>query len=258
MILTLVATLVAAIAFFMVGWMISMKLGKAVIVDVFWGLGGGLLALTAFLTGDGSFTRKSLLLTLVGLWGLRLSIYLFFRVLGAGEDKRYVDLMRGSGKPFWLFTLVNVFMLQAVIIWLNLLPVSLAVTADQPAQLTWLDYTGLFIWITGFFFQALGDYQLQRFKADPNNKGAVLSSGLWRYTRHPNYFGEVTMWWGIYIIAAATDPGRWMILSPIMMTLILLKVSGVAMTDRYMQEKGEAFKEYQRKTSAFFPLPPKN
>lgn len=258
MILALTITLAVVVLFFLFGWLISLAMKKAVVVDVFWGLGGLLIAITAFFVADGDFSRRLLLLILVAAWALRLSTYLFFRVKGsAEEDQRYADMHSSSGKPFWLFTLTTVFLLQSIILWFNLLPVTVGSTTYLPVGLTAFDYLGLLFWLIGFIFQAVGDYQLSTFKKHQENSGKVLDTGLWRYTRHPNYFGEAVLWWGIYLIAAATDPGRWTILSPILMTFLLLKVSGVAMTEKYMSEKGNAFAEYKRRTSAFFPWPPR-
>lgn len=257
MLTTILVSLAVSVFFFLVGWLLALAARKAVMVDGFWGAVGAILALTAFLMTDGSPARRWLLLILVLAWGLRLTIYLSMRMARSGEDPRYAEMHKKSGQPFWLFTLTTVFGLQSIILWFNLLPVTVAATQLLPYNLTLLDYAGAAIWLIGFFFQAVGDFQLASFKAKPENKGKVLSSGLWRYTRHPNYFGETLMWWGIYLIAAATDAGRWMILSPLLMTFLLLRVSGVAMTDRFMSKKGEDFERYRKRTSAFFPWPPK-
>lgn len=237
-------------------WLLSLKLRDASIVDIFWGTGFVIAAWIYFsLTPQGILARKLLICGLVTIWGLRLSIHLFRRNWGRGEDYRYANWRKLAGNT-WLFrSLINVFLLQGGLIWLISAPLLAAQSSPTPRQLTWVDGVGAGVWAVGFFFESLGDWQLARFKADPRNWGKVLDRGLWRYTRHPNYFGDALQWWGFFLVALASG-GWWTIFSPALMTFLLVRVSGVAMLERSLVEK-PGYQEYVRRTSAFFPLPPR-
>ena len=236
------------------GW--SVRVRDASIVDRFWGLGFAVIAGVTFVLVDGYEGRGILLLSLTGVWGLRLSWHITRRNRGHGEDYRYAEMRERQGERFVVNSLFTVFLLQAAIMWFVSLPIQLGQYASEPSRLTPLDLLGAVIWGIGLAFEAIGDRQLARFKADPENEGKVFDEGLWRYTRHPNYFGDATVWWGLYLIAAATGPGRWTILSPILMTFLLMRVSGVAMLEASMSQR-PGYAEYMRRTSAFFPWPPK-
>jgi steroid 5-alpha reductase family enzyme len=238
-------------------WVVSVVRRDASLVDRVWGLAFVVLAATYAALGDGAAPRVVLLLALVTVWGLRLSGYITWRNWGEGEDKRYQAMRRRAGGSFPVRSLVTVFWLQALLAWLISLPLLAAATAPDPPGLGWLDYLGAAVWLVGFLFEAVGDAQLQRFLADPANRGKVMDRGLWRYTRHPNYFGDTTLWWGYFLIALATG-AWWAAAGSALMTLFIVKVSGVALTERNMGESSrEGHEEYVRRTNAFIPGPPK-
>lgn len=241
----------------LVTWLISVVRRDASIVDIVWGLGFVVVAVAAWAVGHGPTSRRTLLLVLVGVWGLRLAGYLAWRNLGHGEDRRYQRMRQRYGSWFWLISLLTVFGLQGVLMLVVSLPVTLSADADVPADLGPLALLGVALWLVGFAFEAGGDLQLARFKADPANDGQVMDQGFWRYTRHPNYFGDFCVWWGIGLVAAETGPGRWGLVGPLVMTVFLLRVSGVAMLERDIGQRRPEYADYIDRTSAFFPLPPK-
>jgi steroid 5-alpha reductase family enzyme len=243
----------AIIAFMLIIWLVSVRLTDASIVDIFWGAGFVYLAVIYFFFTDGLIERKLLLVVLVGIWGLRLSIHIFRRNRGKGEDPRYQAWRKQYGEKYWWFSFFQVYLLQGTLLWIISLPILAAMNGTAPLNI-W-DGLGVLLWGIGFFFEAVGDRQLAEFKANPANKGKVMNKGLWAYTRHPNYFGDSTIWWGHYLIALAPG-GWWTIFSPIIMTTLLMRVSGVALLEKSM-EKRPGYKEYIESTSAFFPLPPK-
>ena len=252
------AATAAVLAVLLVGtWLVSLAVRDASIVDILWGPAFGAVALVAALVGDGSSDRRILLLGLVGIWGLRLGGYLAWRNLGHGEDYRYQAMRRHHGPRFGLISLVVVFGLQGVLVWVVSLPVQLAATAAEPADLGPLAAVGVVLWLVGLVFEAGGDAQLARFKADPASAGQVLDRGLWRYTRHPNYFGDFCVWWGIFLVAAETGPARWGIVGPIVMSVLLLRVSGVAMLEKTIASRRPGYVDYVARTSTFFPRPPR-
>jgi steroid 5-alpha reductase family enzyme len=241
-----------------VTWVISLIRSDASLVDIVWGLGFAVVAATACVVGDGFRDRRLILLWLVAVWGLRLSGYLAWRNLGHGEDYRYQAMRKKWGPKFWWVSFFQVFLLQGVLMWIVSLPVQLASTAAQPASFGPLAYLGVAVWTVGFLFETVGDAQLARFKADDGNKGQVMDRGLWRYTRHPNYFGDFCVWWGIFLIAAETGPGRWGIVGPIVMSTLLIRVSGVAMLEKTIGTRRPGYAEYIARTSAFFPRRPRS
>jgi len=238
-------------------WLLSLVLRNASIVDVFWGLGFVLLAAVYFAVGDGFLGRKILTTTLVAVWGLRLLLYILWRNWGHGEDYRYRAFREKAGEKFWWVSFFQVFLLQGVLLWLISAPILAAHFYDSPDGLTVVDGLGALVWGVGFFFEAVGDWQLARFKADPANKGKVMESGLWRYTRHPNYFGDATAWWGCFVIAAGTVDGLWTAFSPILMTMLLLRVSGVALLEKAQVQTKPQYRAYIESTSAFLPWFPR-
>jgi steroid 5-alpha reductase family enzyme len=239
-------------------WVVSVVRRDASLVDRVWGLAFVVLAVAYAVLGDGAVARVALVLALVAIWGLRLSGYITWRNWGEGEDKRYQAMRRRHDGSFALRSLVTVFWLQALLAWLISLPLLAATTAAEPTGLVWLDYLGASVWLVGLFFEAVGDGQLQRFLADPANRGKVMDQGLWRYTRHPNYFGDTTLWWGYFLIALATG-AWWAAIGSALMTLFIVKVSGVALTEKSMGKSSrEGHEEYVRRTNAFFPGPPKD
>ncbi len=234
-------------------WVVSVRWKDVSIVDIFWGLGFVLVAWQTCLLSDGFAPRQFLIVALTTLWGLRLSFYLFKRKLGKPEDPRYAAMRKERGEGFWWMSLFTVFLLQGVILWVISLTVQVGQLSPAPDRMTALDRIGFLLWLVGFVFEAVGDAQMARFKADPANRGKVMREGLWAFTRHPNYFGESLMWWGIYAIALSTPGSAWTILSPLLITFLLLKVSGVTMLEEAMLEKGPEYRDYMESTSAFFP-----
>jgi steroid 5-alpha reductase family enzyme len=238
-------------------WLISLALRNASIVDAFWGLGFALLAAVYFAVADGFLGRKILITTLVAVWGLRLSMYILWRNWGQGEDYRYRAFREKAGERFWWISFFQVFLLQGVLLWLISAPILGAMLYDSPDTLTVVDILGATVWGVGFFFEAVGDWQLAQFKADSANRGKVMDSGLWRYTRHPNYFGDATAWWGYFVIAAGTVDGLWTVFSPILMTMLLLRVSGVALLEKAQVQTKPQYRAYIESTSAFLPWFPR-
>ncbi len=238
-------------------WLISLALRNSSIVDIFWGTGFVLSNWIYFaLTPDGLPARKWLISILVTIWGLRLSLYILWRNWGKGEDFRYQKWRREAGPKWWWQSFFKVFVLQGLLMWIISAPLLAAHISATPARLTILDWLAIPVWAFGFFFEAVGDWQLARFKADPANKGQVLRTGVWRYTRHPNYFGDAAQWWAYYLVAAASG-GFWTVFSPILMTLLLLRVSGVALLEKTLTQTKPQYADYVASTSAFVPWFPR-
>ena len=236
-------------------WFVSLALKNSSIVDIFWGIGFVIIAWLAFSLGGGYIPRKQFVAVLVTMWGLRLALHIGIRNWGRGEDFRYAKWREENGPRWWWFSFFQVFLLQGILMWIISAPLIAAQTSGFPVIITPLDMIGVVVWIVGFLFEMLGDLQLMSFKQNPKNKGKLLTKGLWKFTRHPNYFGEAVLWWGYYIIALASG-SWWTIFSPILMTYLLMNVSGVAMLERTMKLK-PGYEEYIRKTNAFFPWLPK-
>ena len=240
-------------------WIVSLLKRDASIIDIFWGAGFALLGWFYLVSSpEGHTTRAFLVTVLVTLWGLRLSLHILWRNWGKGEDYRYAEMRARHPKTFPWRSLVTVFWLQAALLWAISMPLLRGVVGPFPERLTWLDIVGALVFAVGFGFEAVGDWQLARFKRDPGNKGKVLDRGLWRYTRHPNYFGDSAVWWGLFLVAAATPGSFWTIYSPIVMTFLLVRVSGVSLLEQHLREVKPAYEDYVRRTSAFFPWFPKS
>ena len=237
-------------------WVVSVVIKNASIVDIVWGLGFVAVAWVLRWRIDGDDGRQTLLAIMVGLWGLRLGGYLAKRNLGHGEDWRYVLMRRKHGAKFPLVSLVTVFGLQGLIMWTVSLPVQFG-NGDSTPPLGPLAVFGILVWVVGLGFEVIGDAQLARFKADPANAGQVMDKGLWRYTRHPNYFGDALLWWGIGIVGAETGSGVIGLVGPLVMTVFLTKVSGVPMLEHSMSKRRPGYAEYVKRTSAFIPRPPR-
>ena len=252
----LIWNLAAVSAMMIAGWFISLVFRNVTIVDSLWGLGFVLIAWLTFSMSDGFGYRSLLIALLVTVWGLRLSLYLTWRNWGKGEDHRYGSWREKSGERFWLVSLVKVFILQAIFLWVISLAMQFGQFALQPDALTWLDLIGTLIWTAGFIFESVGDWQLARFKSDPANRGRVMDRGLWSYTRHPNYFGECLVWWGIFLIALSTPGSWWTIISPIIVTAVLLKMTGIPLTEKALVENRPGYRDYIKRTSAFVPWRP--
>ena len=249
--------LMAALAALTLIWLASLRSRDVSIVDICWGPGFALLAWLYIALPGSAGPRPVAMAALVSVWGLRLAVHLFTRHRGAGEDPRYQAIRAGHGRAFWWRSLFIVFWLQAVLLWFIALPLLIAARAPRPARMTAADAAGLLLFAVGFAFEAVGDHQLRRFKSVPANGGKVLDAGLWRYTRHPNYFGDAVLWWGVYLGAVAV-PGGWMtVASPVLMTFLLLRVSGVTLLERSLALSKPGYEDYVSRTSAFVPWFPR-
>jgi steroid 5-alpha reductase family enzyme len=245
--------LAAIIILFTVLWAVSLRLQNSSIADVAWGPGILVIGLIYYFTSDGATLRAQLTLALLAIWAIRLATHLYIRTRLQGEDFRYVK-WRDEYDHWWLVSYFKVFLLQAVIGWIISLPIYFGIVSLAPASLTMLDYLGVLLFASGMVFESVGDEQLRRFRADRVNRGKVLDTGLWRYTRHPNYFGEALVWWGFGLIGAATGgvPG---LLGPAILTYLLIYVSGVALLESTLIEKA-GYIQYAGRTPAFLPLTP--
>ena len=234
----------------LVGWLVSLARKNVTHVDSMWSLFLMLSAYTYAILLNDHTPRMFLVLFLVSLWAIRLCVYLTWRNWGPHEDHRYVAIRQNNEPHFWFKSVYIIFGLQAVLAWIISMPLFGAI--ESKVLLTRLDVLGGIVFTLGFVWETVADWQLSIFKANPNNKGKVLNTGLWRYSRHPNYFGECCVWWGVYLIAAAGG-AWWTIAGPILMTLLLLKVSGVALLEKDIAERRPAYVSYIQNTNAFIP-----
>ena len=245
----------AVIISYMTIWFIVAQAAKRNdIADVVWGTGFIVIAVTALLSSDAITPRALLVFFLVLLWGTRLAAHIYYRNRGKPEDARYRKWREEWGAHAVIRAFLDVFLLQGVLMLVVSVPV-IYIIASGDHTFGWLDLAGVLVWLTGFLFEAIGDYQLIRFKKLPSRKGKIMTEGLWSWTRHPNYFGEVTLWWGIYLIALSLPSGWATVIGPITITFLILKVSGIPLLERKYEGNPE-FEKYKRRTSAFFPLPP--
>ena len=256
--MTMMGWNLAAVAVMMInGWVVSLVYKNVTIVDSLWGIGFVLIAWLTFFNSDGYWARKVLIALMVTTWGLRLCTYLTWRNWGKGEDPRYGSWRKKSGDRFWLVSLFKVFILQALFLWVISLPLQMGLLARSPVSLTWIEICGLVVWTVGFIFESVSDWQLARFKADSANKGRVMDQGLWNFSRHPNYFGEFLVWWGFYLVALSTPNGWWTIVSPLIVTAVLLKMTGIPLTEGNLVKTRPGYREYIKRTNAFFPWFPR-
>lgn len=244
--------LLVILGFCVVSWLFSVIRKDVSFVDSLWSL-FFVIAAAVFAIGEQPLSvRGKLVLALVVIWSLRLSIYITARNWGKPEDYRYQSIRANNEPGFAFKSLYIVFGLQGVLAWLVAMPLLPAITSD--VALNGIDLIAALLWLVGFVFEAGGDYQLARFKARDDSKGRVLDTGLWRYTRHPNYFGDFCIWWSFFLFAVASG-GWWSIASPLLMSVLLLKVSGVAMLEKTISDRRPEYAEYIRRTNAFFPGP---
>jgi steroid 5-alpha reductase family enzyme len=238
-------------------WIWSVFIKNVSIIDIFWGLGFVIVNMFyACMPGDLT-ARKLLVLILVSIWGLRLAIYLAIRNTGKGEDFRYQEFRKNYGpKRYWWFSFFQTFLLQAVLIMIISLPLLGINTSSSSGALNGLDYLGILVWLIGFIFEAGGDYQLMRFKQNPKNKGKILDVGFWKFSRHPNYFGDSAVWWS-YAIFSIASGCYWQIIGSIIMTLLILKVSGVSLLEKSLKDTKPLYRDYIKKTNSFLPWFPK-
>ena len=238
-------------------WVFSVIFKNVSIVDLFWGAGFVLTAGFYFISTNGFELRKIILMILVSLWGLRLSGYLTWRNWGKGEDFRYREFRKKYGENrYWWISFFQTFLLQGILMWLISAPLLGAQYYGHEKNLGFLDYIGFLLWIIGILFEAGGDSQLAAFKANPLNKGKVLDTGFWHYTRHPNYFGDSSVWWSYGFICLGA--GSYLpALGSLLMTLLIIKVSGIALLEKSLKDQKPQYRNYIVKTSAFLPWFPK-
>jgi steroid 5-alpha reductase family enzyme len=245
---------------FLILWRVCCALGDVSVIDSFWAYGMVALAATTFVQTHGNPQRKLLLLCVCAVWGIRLGTHLFVRWRAHGADRRYVNMLgKAQTQRGWGFakaSLILVFLTQPPLLFFVCLPVQLGqFTAGPPLGI--IAAVGTALAILGIIFETVSDWQLTRFKADAANNGKVLDTGLWRYTRHPNYFGDTCVWWGLYLIAAETSVGLWALPAPILLTWMLMRWSGVPILERRLAKTRPDYADYVRRTSGFVPLPPR-
>lgn len=236
-------------------WLLSIVKKDVSFVDSLWSFFFLLAAIVFASETPPLSARGYLVLALVAIWSMRLSVYITARNWGEPEDYRYQQIRANNDPGFAFKSLYIVFGLQGVLAWLIAMPLLPAISSDTPLNV--IDVVAALLWITGFVFEAGGDYQLSKFKARADSKGKVLNTGLWRYTRHPNYFGDFCIWWSFFLFAVAAG-GWWTIASPVLMSVLLLKVSGVAMLERTIADRRPRYADYIRNTNAFFPGLPRS
>ena len=252
---TLAISAGAAVLLVVVTWLIARALGRYNVIDVAWGLGFVVMAWVAFArsSGHGDDTRRVLVAVLVTVWGVRLAAYIGWRSRGKGEDPRYAAMFEHRPAP--ARSALGIYLVQAFAFWFVSIPVQLAMfETSEPGALL---YGGTAVWAVGFAFESIGDWQLARFRADPANQGQVMDRGLWRYTRHPNYFGDACVWWGLWLIAAQQWQGLVTVLSPVLMTWTLTRKTGKPTLEKDIADRRPGYKEYVERTSGFVPLPPR-
>jgi steroid 5-alpha reductase family enzyme len=233
-------------------WLLSLPMRNVAIVDSLWSLLLFAAGVVYALGADPRAPRLAFVLWLLALWAVRLSVYITARGMGQGEDPRYQAIRARNEPHFKWKSLYLVFWLQALLAWVISLPLLGAFASNQPVGL--LDYAGILLWVVGFVFEAGGDWQLARFKRDPANAGAVMNRGFWRYTRHPNYFGEFCIWWGYFLIALSAG-AWWSVPGALLISFLLLRVSGVTLLERDIGKRRPQYADYVLKTNAFFPGP---
>lgn len=249
---------IAALPFLVVAatltWLLSLPLRNVSIVDSLWSLMLFAAGVVYGLGADPRAPRLAFVLWMLALWAFRLSFYITQRAIGKGEDHRYQEIRARNEPGFTWKSLYLVFWLQALLAWVISLPLLGAFASNRP--IGWLDYAGIALWLFGFLFEAVGDWQLARFKKDPANQGKVMDRGLWGMTRHPNYFGEFCLWWGFYLVALSAG-AWWAIVGPVLMSFMLLRVSGVTLLEKDIGNRRPGYADYVLKTNAFFPGPSK-
>lgn len=252
----LLGGLAVAIGYVTCVWLLSLRMGRVGIIDAFWGPGFVLIAAFCFwkTASEGWLRREAILLAIVAIWGLRLGVHLSVRVFGdPHEDRRYAA-MRDKWQPhWWIKSLGIVFLLQGFIMWFVALPVMTAFVDGLSDRHPAYAFAGVLCWAVGVFFEAVGDWQLARFRANPENRSKVLNSGLWALTRHPNYFGDFAVWWGLWLFGFSCGAPIWTVLAPVTMSFFLMKVSGVTLLEKDIAERRPGYAQYVKTTNAFFP-----
>jgi steroid 5-alpha reductase family enzyme len=252
--MTLWASAAGVLAVALVAFAAGTALRRHNVADIAWGLGFAVVAVVALVVsaGHGTGARRGLLVAVTVVWGARLAAYIFWRSRGAGEDPRYEAMLANRGP---LYVLATVYLGQGALIWLVSLPIQVGMSGGW--ALTPLLVIGGLVWLCGVFFEAVGDWQLERFRSDPANRGQLMDRGLWRYTRHPNYFGDACVWWGIFLIGCGSWLGLATVVSPLVMTYLLVWGSGKRMTEKRMVASRPGYAGYAARTSGFIPWPPR-
>ncbi|MDZ4308551.1 DUF1295 domain-containing protein [Allopontixanthobacter sp.] len=243
-------------------WLVSVRIGDVSFIDAFWGTGMAILAITSFAQTPDPGSLAVLLLIMTALWGLRLGLHLFRRWRAEGEDKRYEKILRKDREKgrFALAALTKIWLGQAVLLFLVSSPAQAGILRSADGMpVSALAWAGFALWCVGMVFEVVGDWQLSRFRADPANAGEVMDRGLWRYTRHPNYFGDACVWWGIWLAAASTgwDIALWTLAGPVFLTFTLTRWSGAPLLEGGMKKRRPGYAAYVERTSGFVPMPPK-
>ena len=252
----LVTTLGVVMAVMLTLWIVSLFIHDVSIVDIYWGIGFIVITWTSHVVTGADSPRAWLICAITTLWGLRLTAHLAIRNIGHGEDRRYRAMREHHGATFPFVSLGTVFVLQGVLMWIISLPLQAAHALGTDRDLTWIDALGVGLWAVGLAFEATADAQLVRFKRSPANVGQVMDRGLWRYSRHPNYFGDFVLWWGFGLVALSAG-AWWALAGPTVMSVLLMKVSGVTLLESTIVERRPAYRAYIERTSAFFPWPPR-
>lgn len=235
-------------------WLLSLWLRDASVVDRYWGVGFCVLFAIALSEARFLTFRAGLVLCLLLVWGLRLSVYIHFRNRGKPEDPRYQQMRQKYGSHFWWKSFFLVFLLQGMLQWMLCSPLVFICLFPQSDRFTAFDVLGVSLWVFGFLFEAISDFQMSQFKKNPTNRGKVCRVGLWSYSRHPNYFGETVLWWGYWVLCLNTTLGLWTIYSPMLMTFLLLRVSGVTLLESQLKNSKAGYEDYIREVPAFVPF----
>lgn len=240
-------------------WLISIPIRDVSIIDMFFAVILWMITLVSFLLGGGAPERKWLVMILVGIWAFRITAHLIQRNWGHGEDPRYTKLRSWvkDDRSFNWLSLRKVFLLQGVVLWLTSIPVQMAMLYEEPAMLGWPALAGAALWLLGFLFETISDLQLKQFRSDATKKGTVLQSGLWKYSRHPNYFGELCIWWGLFLVACDNPIGLITIIGPLVYSYLVINVTGQRTLDKKLAREKPGYKDYMDRTSGLIPLPPR-
>lgn len=249
------ASLLAIVVTMAVTAVIGVRIGRHNVVDVSWGVGFVVIATVSAAVGTGDLWRRLLMLALVGMWGLRLASHMAVRSRGKGEDPRYEELLGKASGSRTLYAIRKIYVTQGISLWFVSLPVQ--VSAHSSGGFNVIVVLGVLLWLLGVTFEAVGDRQMAAFKSDPGSRGHIMDQGLWAWTRHPNYFGDACVWWGIFLVAASAWPGVLTILSPIAMTYFLVFATGARLLERHMAQR-PGYREYQERTSYFIPRRPRS
>jgi steroid 5-alpha reductase family enzyme len=253
----LVVTLAAVVLTMVVAFVIGRAVGRYNVIDTAWGLGFVVVAVVSFVwsSSHGDDTMRIVMLGIVTIWGSRLAIYLGWRSRGKGEDPRYAEMIERADGSEARYAVAHIFVPQAAAMWFISLPVQVAMYERDPAVV--LVVVGVAVWLVGLGFESVGDLQLARFRADPANRAQVMHRGLWRYTRHPNYFGDACVWWGVFLVACAQWQGLLTVLSPVLMTWTLMAKTGKPLLEKDMADRRPGYTDYIERTSGFVPRRPR-